>query len=244
MKKHALILIALAFLCALNPASAQMIADIRADVATPFGTYHPYLVSGRPAIPAMAIAPDFSNVANFNRVQFTENELNLLRRNHFVVSPRRTREGTGYREMYDIYNEARELGIPILVTTDAMLHTFHLGFDRVLKTCEDRHFYGLLGSLLAELYEETLSQQIAATDTLARWALWRNLEYLNVARSLFDTIFVSLAIRGLCQQELDLIAQHAPFTSSPIFGYFEDYTQYIARRHYTVPIPCAAISRP
>jgi hypothetical protein len=181
----------------------------------------------------MAVAPDFSNVANFTRFQFTENELNLLRRNHFVVSPRRTREGTGYREMYDIYNEARELGIPFLVTTDAMLHTFHLVFDRVLKTCEERHFYGLLGSLLTELYEETLAQQIAATDTLARWALWRNLEYLNVARSLFDTTFVPQITIGLCQQELDLIAQQVPFTPSPIFGYFEDYTQYIVRGHYT-----------
>ncbi len=156
MKKHSLVIIALVLISALNPAGAQMIADIRADVATPFGTYHPYLVSGRPAIPAMAVAPDFSNVANFSRFQFTENELNLLRSNHFVVSPRRTHEGTGYREMYDFYNEARELGIPILVTTDAMLHTFHLVFDRVLKTCEERHFYGLLGSMLGELYHERI----------------------------------------------------------------------------------------
>ncbi len=233
MKKCAVILFALTFLCAPNSASAQMIADLRADVATPFGTYHPYLVSVRPTIPAITVAPDFSNVANFSRFQFTENEFHFLRSNHFVVSPRRTREGTGYREMYDIYNEARELGIPILVTTDAMLHTFHLVFDRVLKTCEERHFYGLLGSMLSELYAETLAQQIAATDTLARWALWRNLEYLNVARSLFDTTFVPQTTIGLCQQELDLIAQHAPFTSSPIFEYAEDYTQYIVRGHYT-----------
>lgn len=233
MKKWTVLLFALTFLCAPNSASAQMIADLRADVATPFGTYHPYLVSVRPAIPAITVAPDFSNVANFSRFQFTENELNLLRGNHFVVSPRRTREGTGYREMYDIYNEARELGIPILVTTDAMLHTFHLVFDRMLKTCEERHFYGLLGSMLGELYEETRAQQIAASDTLARWALWRNLEYLNVARSLFDTTFVPLATLGLCQQELDLIAQHVPFTSSPIFEYDEDYTQYSVRGHYT-----------
>ena len=143
-------------------ARAQMIADIHADVETEFGTYHPYPVALRPSIQPMNVATDFSNVVNFDRFQFTDGELDLLRRNHFVVSPRRLHDGSGYREMYDLYNEARDQGIPILVTSDAMLHTFHLVFDRVLKTCEERQFYGLLNTMLGEMYDETLAQQIAA----------------------------------------------------------------------------------
>lgn len=232
MKRHT-ILAALPIVLLVRFASAQMLADIRAEVATAFGVYHPYLVTVQPSLPPVAVAPDFSNVVNFNQFAFTASEANLLRQNHFVVSPRRSQGGTGYREMYDIYNEARELGFPILVTTDAMLHTFHLVFDRVLKTCEEQRFYGWLEALLAALYEESRAQQTAATDTLAQWALWRNLEYLNVARRLLDSTYVPAATIGLYQQELDLIRQHLPFTPSPIFEYDEDYTQYIVRGHYT-----------
>lgn len=212
---------------------AQMIADIRTDVDTPFAIYHPYLATAQPAIPPLTVAPDFSNVVNFSQFNFTADERQLLERNHFVVSPRRLEWGTGYREMYDIYNEARERGIPILVTTDAMLHTFHLLFDRALKTCEEQRFFAWLDDLLAAIYRETVSQFATATDSPAQTALLRNIDYLNVARTLLDTTFVPEASTGRDREELALITQHDRYALSAIFGYFEDYTQYIVRGHYT-----------
>ncbi len=226
-------LVALGIMSSLGSGHAQMLADIRRPVETPFGTYRPYLVSVQPSLPPLSVAPDFSNVANLEQFTFSEQELTLLRQNHFVVTPRRLVGGTGYREMYDIYNEARELGIPILVTSDAMLHTFHLVFDKVLKTLEEQYFFGWLGELLAAIYQETLAQQAAAHDSLALWALGRNIEYLNVARALLDSTFVPQVSNGLYLAELELIRQHLPFVPSPIFGYCEDYTQYIVRGHYT-----------
>jgi hypothetical protein len=214
-------------------AGAQMLADITRPVETPFGTYQPCLVSVKPSLRPLAVAPDFANVVNWGQFSFSDQEQALLRQNHFVVTPRRFQGSTGYREMYDIYNEARELGIPILVTTDAMLHTFHLVFDNVLKRLEEQYFFGWLQQLLAAIYQETLAQQAAATDSLALWSLGRNIEYLNVARSLLDSTFVPPVTNGLYLAELDLIKRHLPFVPSPIFGYKEDYTQYIVRGHYT-----------
>ncbi|HFE52486.1 MAG TPA: DUF3160 domain-containing protein, partial [Bacteroidetes bacterium] len=213
-----------------------MLADIRSPVHTAFGTYVPEPVQVVPCVPLLDVAGDFSNVVNFDRFSFSEQELAFLRRNHFVVVPGRpvteTQSGA-YREMFDVYNEARELGIPILVTSDALLHTFHLVFDRILMSLETRRFYGWLDGLLRALYHETLVQQDAAADTLARWALWRNVAYLNVARSLLDSTFAPARTSGLYERELELIRQHAPFTGSPVFAYPEDYTQYIPRGHYT-----------
>lgn len=225
--------VAWSLLSFLGSGYAQMLAHITQPVETPFGTYQPYLVSVQPSVPPLRVAADFSNVTNFGQFTFSEQELALLRQNHFVVTPRRLHGGTGFREMYDIYNEARELGIPILVTSDAMLHTFHLVFDNVLKTLEEQHFFGWLGELLAAIYQETLAQQAAAHDSLALWALGRNIEYLNVARALLDSTFVPQASNGLYLEEMKLIRQHLPFVPSPIFGYCEDYSQYIVRGHYT-----------
>jgi len=237
MRKGFVLTLGLVF--ALETAFAQtgdMIAEITNAVRTSFGTYVPVPVHVRPALPPLQVAEDFGNVVDFNQFEFSEAERQLLRENHFVVVPGRLgpRSSSGaYREMVDVYNEARELGIPILVTSDALLHTFHLVFDRILMTLETRRFYGWLDGLLRALYEETLTQQDAATDTLARWALWRNLAYLNVARVLLDSTFVPARSSGLYQQELELIRRQVPFTHSPIFAYPEDYTQYIPRGHYT-----------
>jgi hypothetical protein len=119
----------------------QMIADITQPVQTEFGTYQPIPTTITPAVELYQVADDFSNVINFNEFRFSEKEKTLLKQNHFVVSPRRESEVTGYKEIYDVYNEARDLGIPIFVTTDALLHTFHLIFDRMLMELEQQQFY-------------------------------------------------------------------------------------------------------
>ncbi|MDZ7261245.1 MAG: DUF3160 domain-containing protein [candidate division KSB1 bacterium] len=212
---------------------AQMIADIQQDVPTEFGVYHPYLVTITPNAAPYTVAPDFSNVVNFSDFHFTEAEKSLLAQNYFVVSPRRETGGTGYREIYDIYNECRELGIPIFVTTDAMLHTFHLCFDNILKICEEQKFFADLNNLLLALLDETQNQYAATSDSSVRQALLTNLNYLIVAEKLLDSIYVEPINGGPYLQELELIRQHEGFVPSPIFQYAEDYSQYIVRGHYT-----------
>ena len=145
--------------------SAQMIADITEDVETEFGMYHPYIVEIVPDAEQYTVEADFSNVVNFSDFRFTQAEENLLASNYFVVSPVRDKGGTGYKEIYDIYNECREEGIPIFVTTDAMLHTFHLCFDKILKTIEQQKLFGDLHDMLLSLFDETVAQYETAQDS-------------------------------------------------------------------------------
>ncbi|MCR4439561.1 MAG: DUF3160 domain-containing protein [candidate division KSB1 bacterium] len=236
----------LAVMAMLVPAAAtdaQMLAGITAPVQTEFGIYRPYPVSVVPAIPPYTLAPELSNVCNFSRFAFSAEELALLRQNQFVVTPRRlTGGGTGYKEVYDLYNECREQGIPILVTTDAMLHTFHLCFDYILKTCEEQRFFGDLNELLAVLLAQATRDYQSATLALARQAAALNVNYLIVAKALLDTNFakddnVLPPEARLYDEELELI-YHPPGCTqwpSPLFGpdYLEDYTQYKPRGHYT-----------
>ncbi|MBN1350352.1 DUF3160 domain-containing protein [candidate division KSB1 bacterium] len=220
----------------LRPGYSQiaMLADIRQDVVTEFGTYHPYPVTIQPVVPYYDVAADFGDVVNFSNFNFSENEKALLRQNKFVVQPGSLSEyRTGYAEIYDIYNESREAGIPIFVTTDAMLHTFHLCFDRILMTIEIQKFYTDLNALLAALFDETVEQYTVAADSAVHAALLRNINYLIVARSLLDDRFVSPVNGGKYIAELDLIRQHTGYAASPLFGYDEDYSQYIPRGHYT-----------
>ena len=212
---------------------SQMIADITEDVETEFGTYHPYVVEIVPDAEQYTVEADFSNVVNFSDFRFTEAEENLLAANYFVVSPVRDKGGTGYKEIYDIYNECREEGIPIFVTTDAMLHTYHLCFDKILKTIEQQKLFGDLHDMLLSLFYETVAQYETAQNSTVLSALTRNLNYLVVAITLLDSTFDSGINGGPYLEELTLIQEHSGFEISPVFGYAEDYSQYIPRGHYT-----------
>jgi hypothetical protein len=229
----AVCLVAIGFVLYSTLLAQGMIADITEDVETEFGTYHPYLVEIVPDAEQYTVEPDFSNVVNFSEFDFNDTEKSLLASNYFVVSPVRDEGGTGYREIYDIYNECREHSVPIFVTTDAMLHTFHLCFDKILKTIEQQKLFGDLHAMLLTLFDETMDQYEAAQDSTVRDALTRNLNYLVVATTLLDSTFDSGINGGPFLEELTLIQEHSGPDISPIFGYAEDYTQYIPRGHYT-----------
>ncbi len=225
------------FFCIGHNAQSQMIADITQPVQTEFGTYRPHLVTIKSNAPACDPGENLEKVVNLGDYTFSAQELALLKQNHFVVAPA-TRddpwsEATGYNEIFDIYNECREQGIPIFVTSDAMLHTFHLCFDYILKTCEEKRFIGQLNGLLDAFLAETQRQYEATTEDVVRQALISNLNYLIVAKKLLDSTYVEPINGGKYLEELTLIKEHQGFAESPIFGYPEDYSQYIVRGHYT-----------
>jgi len=97
-----------------------MLADIAGEIETEFGTYISYLVDIEPNAPQYVVESDFSNVTNFSDFTFTESQKQKLLENHFVVIPGRTSGPTGYKEIYDIHNEARENDIPQFITTESV----------------------------------------------------------------------------------------------------------------------------
>ncbi len=205
-----------------------MIADITEDVETEFGTYHPQIVEVTPVAHHYVIEPGFANVVNFADFSFSAVEESLLLKNAFVAKP------SSYMEVYDIYNECTEMGTPIFVTTDALLHIYHRFYDRLLRTAEERQFYGDLTELTEALYENSDSLYQAAGDSVVRDALRLNVAYLGVARALIDSQYQPPAyIQDLVSAESDLIETHEGFSYSPIFCYSEDYSQYLPRGHYT-----------
>ncbi len=216
----------------------SMIADITTEVETPFGVYKPRLVTVVPDAPPFDPGKDLEHVVNLRNFTFSAEQLNLFKRNGFVVTPAlRNSKPVAFNEMFDLYTECRENGIPQFITTDALLHGFHLMFDRILKTCEEERFIAQLNALLKALFETTRGQYDAATDKAVREALFRNLDYLLVALKLLnppDVLPVEPLPGGRYHQELELILEASAFlVDSPIFQYPEDYTQYKPRGHYT-----------
>ena len=226
------------FFCLINTSFAiDMIADISNPVETEFGIYQPFPVLITPQIIDAQPGGNLENVVNLGDFEFDPKSLQMLKSNQFVVTSatysKPGSEATGFKEMFDVYNDCRENGIPAFVTTDAMLHTFHLCFDYILKTCEEKRFCSLLNTLLDSLLIETQRQYSITNNDVIRSAIISNMDYLIVAKKLLDSTYVEPVNGGKYLEELELIRQANGFSLSPIFDYDEDYSQYIVRGHYT-----------
>ncbi|MFH1740857.1 MAG: DUF3160 domain-containing protein [bacterium] len=209
--------------------SLPTVAEITDAVSTEFADYQPVPVNIEPNASSYTIAADFSNVVNFRGFSFSDEEKQLLLQNGFVVTP------STYREMYDAYNAAKEDNLPIFVTVDALLHTYHELYDYVLRTIESKKFIDDLNNLNQSLLAASQTEYEEAVDSAVKEAARRNVAYFSVATKLLNPDYpLQTGDAGLIAEELSLIEAHAGLGVSPIFGYTEDYSQYIPRGHYTL----------
>ena len=148
----------------------------------------------------------------------SQNGFVVLRVNHFET-------------LKDFYEYAYYAGMPILITTDAVLHTYHVLFDETLKRVEMNELRDEINSTITTLLIEAQEETGILAETPLEKASQLSLKYLEVAHALIQPSFTPTTPEAV--QELQLISDHNSIANSPIFGYEEDYTQYVPRGHYT-----------
>ena len=206
-----------------------------------------------------------SKISNFQdfsaKISLSDAALSLLEKNGFVVisNPFISEEDDITRPYKTL--EANE--IPIFITSDSLLHLYHIQFDETLRQIEEREFYDKIWEISEELLEDSMEKHEGATGDLKE-ALKRNVAYFAVGLSLLqpkeDQICkdekicedpglasayfenedldkyqfkIPEVVKSIIEKELDLIEKHEGFAGSPLFVYKEDYSQYVPRGHYT-----------
>jgi hypothetical protein len=182
-----------------------------------------------PSVYHEPIASDLSNV----RAPFvlSQAQRERLAQDGFVVSP-----GVE-KEFFTVYEKARYANVPIFVTSDSLLHVYHLLFDKTLRTAEVQYFIPLLRDLNQALLARADAQYQALQGTGWEDAARRTVAFVGVASRLLDSdVQVPVYAADLVEGELALIEKARGIQPSPLFPgleFGEDYTQYIPRGHYT-----------
>ena len=152
--------------------------------------------------------------------------------NGFVVVP-----SGKYAGMAEAYEGIKKDEAPIFVTTDAMLHTAHLFFSRLLRVIEWTAMRPQLVALTEMLCQVALHDMARAPESRVEEAARRNLAFFSVGARLLDPQHPTPAqVRSLVDAELALIEERpasVPPPHSPVLGIREDYSQYVPRGHYT-----------
>lgn len=188
--------------------------------------YSPVKVEAKPALAPYSFAVD--KVINSALVrELSADQQALLARNGFVVTP------AAFAQIYDIYKSGKDRQTPLFVTTDAVLHAYHILYDYVLRSVEFEHLIAAANGLNSAMLAASEEQYKAASGAVKESARY-NVAYFALAGKLFDpAATIPAHVSELVQKELALIDAHAGYAESPLFGYKEDYSQYVPRGHYT-----------
>ncbi len=153
-------------------------------------------------------------------------------------------DGTwGYRFFHDGYKGAAyDADKPVFVTTDALYHSWHLVFDRVLRDTEQQRLLPILEDFVARAVDAARAQETALAGTGVADAARRATAYYEAAAALLGLDVGP--INDLASAEIALVEAAAGMQTSPITGSAEcrapesfvgcvDFSLFRPRGHYT-----------
>jgi len=207
-------------------------------MATAFATYDEPAVAASPAVPAYQAVADLNNVENASQFgSLTESAKGLLAKNNFAVVP-------GYEnEFFSLYESNRYGFIPSFITSDSILHNYHLAFDYLLRSMETDKLKAEATALTYGMAKASQDQYEQLKGTAWENAAKRNVAFFSVANKLiYPSAQTPEYVGSEVAAELALIEAHAAIAPSPVINIGnampedllqEDYSQYIPRGHYT-----------
>ncbi len=125
---------------------------------------------------------EISNFSNFeSKIELSQDAKALLQQNGFVVVNEPFYEKQEY--ITQPYNTLKEKEVPVFITSDSLLHLYHIQFDETLRQIEEREFYDKIWSISKQLYEDSAAKYQTAKGDLKE-AYRRNAEFFAVGLEL------------------------------------------------------------
>jgi len=180
-------------------------------------SYDPAAAAGLPIIQSSPLA-------------LTQDELNVLKQNGFVISEAKRFPGFvyGYQSLYG-------QDLPLFVSADSILYAVHRSYDDILRAVEEASLISELTTMLGEMRSALSSGGASALGAQARADAD---VYLAVAQSLLTSKVLAPVGGGDAALIADLVAKaqaHEGARQVTLFGVNRDmdFSQFKPRGHYT-----------
>ena len=149
------------------------------------GCYEPGQVSIHPDAPHYELPLNLAEITNLEDIdlkyRLNENQRKLLEKNGFVIIPWHG------DDIVRPYKRLKEEGIPIFVTSDTLLHLYHIQFDEILKRIEEEEFFNELIDMSQAMMERAMQDYESFSDASLKEAARRNVAYFSVVLKLLQT---------------------------------------------------------
>ncbi|OGF60072.1 MAG: hypothetical protein A2Y62_19640 [Candidatus Fischerbacteria bacterium RBG_13_37_8] len=151
-------------------------------------------------------------------------------------------ENDRFEHAYKKLNEAKnyqvdgqwqydESGVPIVITTDSVMHLFHIEFNELLKNIEIQKLTPMLNELLTSAIGASQEQYKNLGDPVLKELSRRNIAYLAVAEKLLDAEFkIPRMVKDDVEHEMKMIEEHKGFFKNELFS--KDCPEVCSERLY------------
>lgn len=207
---------------------------INNTVAGDFADFVPFEESFTPNAPEYTVYSGLSNIENLGLFPTIPADVQaMIATNGFAVIPQNE-----FKQIHEILEHNDDNFIPSFVSSDAVLHAYHVLYDLALREVEVYSFWDLLGNLTESMLDYSFDQYGVAPEGRWKDAALRNLMFFTVALSLIDNETVipvefPAGVETAVNEVLQLIDDHSQMTDGWFMGYMEDFTQFVPRGHYT-----------
>lgn len=180
-----------------------------------------------PSVKAYQANSDLSNVQNADRFYFNDEIRRKLSQNNFVVSE------SQYAEFFEIYESNRYMQYPSFITTDSMMHTYHLYFAMLQENTEKEYLIGSIERLTTNALAIAKGQYDSLKGTEWEEAAKLNLAYFGVASKLLGlNNEIPAEVSGTVSEETGKIMSASGIEMNALTEDYEDYSQYKPRGYY------------
>lgn len=129
---------------------------------------------------------DTADIQNFNDVKsklgMDSSQQSVLKTNGFVIIDFNDED-----DIVEPYKYLKENEVPIFVTSDTVLHLYHIQFDETLKSIEENEFFDDLIDMSLAMMERSEQDYSSFSDSTLKEAARRNTAYFAVALELLQT---------------------------------------------------------
>lgn len=163
----------------------------------------------------------------------TDDELELIEKNGFVVSERMS-----YPTFFEAFKTIFENDMPIFISTDAILHALHASYDDILISIEKEILIPNLQDVLKCMYNNFIQLKNKYSDNIDLIEALKDVDlYVTIAKSLIIGSKQSPNLK--IYTEINSIwnaIQSYQYIEMPLFSSGSrrlDFSQFIPRGHYT-----------
>ncbi len=202
-----------------------------------------------PSVPAYPLPLNITNINNFQnfseKIILSSEALSLLKKNGFVVIP--TPLDIGEQEIFLMssrqnaypkddfvayYKAMGEIDLPIFITTDSLLHYYHIFFDTTLMKLERDLFYQDIWAVSKYLLEESLKGYHKSSGDLKE-AAKRNAAYLSVALELLKPKINQMMSEETLREEYCVPEMDTKYCEMMIAGVKEYYRDNASYKYFS-----------
>ena len=171
---------------------------------------------------------NLSNIDNKDRLYLQDAQIKKLAENNFLVVD------SSWNEFYEVYEDNRYFQTPSFITTDSMMHTYHLYYSMLQKKTEKNFLFDKVKSMSLAMLDESTNQYNTLKGSEWEQAALMNKAFFSVGVCLINgnSDNIDSDVKDLCLGELSKIEKADGIDMSPLTEDYEDYSQYKPRGYY------------